>query len=226
MSRWDNLTMSQKSELIGMAVRHGVTGLEEIRNIYEEGGNLYQKGGGLKGGKKAGDKAGTDQCAAWSNGLLRDNGYLISGNAWGLNGVDMLYNGFEGLDKPSSYDRNMVEAHNHRAAENVYHNFDSNTLDKSRPYVVNMYYNGSPSLEEAYNNGKGVTGTHTGILTHDGKQWNVTHNIHDRIHEEPFIQLQNGYSKYGVTAIYEPRKATLMNRIKGFLGFPDGGFLN
>lgn len=30
MSRWDELTMAQKSELIGIAVRHGVTGLEEI----------------------------------------------------------------------------------------------------------------------------------------------------------------------------------------------------
>lgn len=42
MSRWDNLTMPQKSELIGIAVRHGVTGLKEIRNIYEMGGPKRQ----------------------------------------------------------------------------------------------------------------------------------------------------------------------------------------
>lgn len=37
---WKDLTMAQKSELIGMAVKHGVTSLEEIRNIYDEGGSL------------------------------------------------------------------------------------------------------------------------------------------------------------------------------------------
>lgn len=37
-SRWNQLTMSQKAELIGVAVRSGVTGLEEIRNMYDEGG--------------------------------------------------------------------------------------------------------------------------------------------------------------------------------------------
>lgn len=34
--------MAQKSELMGIAVRHGVTGLEEIRNMYEDGGWTLQ----------------------------------------------------------------------------------------------------------------------------------------------------------------------------------------
>lgn len=40
MSRWNDLTMAQKSELIGMAVRNGITGLEDIRNIYDDGGEI------------------------------------------------------------------------------------------------------------------------------------------------------------------------------------------
>ena len=167
----------------------------------------------------------SEQCATWSNGLLRDNGYLISGNAWGLNHVNTIFNGFEGLTKPDKYNKEEVERYNHNAAGNIFNNFDSKTLDKSKPYVVNMYYNGSPAQEEAYNNGKGVTGTHTGILTHDDKQWNVTHNIHGTIHEEPFISLQRGDNKYGVTAVYEPRKDNIVNKIKGFFGFADGGLL-
>lgn len=189
-------------------------------------GNKFQQGGGLKGGKKRGDKVNTEQCATWSNGLLRDNGYLISGNAWGLNHVNTLFNGFDGLDKPSSYDKEAIETYNHNAAGNVYNNFDSKTLDKSKPYVVNMYFNGSHSQEEAYKDGKGVTGTHTGILTHDGNHWNVTHNIYGTIHEEPFISLQRGDNTYGVTAVYEPRKDNLFNRVRGALGFADGGNLS
>ena len=192
---------------------------------FKNGGHLFQKGGGLKGGKRAGDKVNTTQCATWSNGLLRDNGYLISGNAWGLNHADMLFNGFDGLEKPEVYNRAEVENYNHNAAGNVYTNFKSGTLNKNKPYVVNMYYNGSPAQEEAYKNGKGVTGTHTGILTHDGKEWKVTHNIHGTIHEEPFFSLQRGDNNYGVTAIYEPREDNLVNRIKGFLGFKYGGYL-
>lgn len=190
--------------------------------------NSYGGGGDLLGGVRKGSTVDVDQCAQWSNGLLRDNGYLINGNAWNLGNVDTLFNGFEGLEKPEAYDRKMVEDYNHAAADSVYKNFDSKTLDTSRPYVVNMYYNDSPAQEEAFNDGKGVTGTHTGVLTYDepSKSWLVTHNIHGRIHQEPFISLQSGKGKYGVTAVYEPRKSTLWNRAKGFFGFNNGGYLN
>lgn len=90
------------------------------------------------------------------------------------------------------------------ASDNVYKNFDSSTLDKTKPYVVNMFYNNSPALQDAYNDGRNVTGTHTGLLTYDEdkKKWIVTHNIHGKIHQENFIPLQSGKGKYGVTAIY------------------------
>ena len=190
------------------------------------GGNLFPKGGPIIK-VNPGDRVFTDQCALWSNSLLRDNGYLINGNAWNLGNVDLLYNGFEGLDRPETYDSKAVMDYNHQATQNVFKNFDSKTLDTKKPYVVNMFYNNSPSQETAYNEGDGVTGTHTGLLTYDPdtKKWWVTHNIHGNIHQEPFIDLQKNTGKYGVTAIYAPRPKTVWNRVKGFFGFEDGGQL-
>lgn len=191
------------------------------------GGELYPDGG-ILGNVTRGMKVDTDQCATWSNRLLRNNGYLISGNAWNLNDVDTLFNGFAGLQKPQTYNRKDVEAYNHMASDNVYKNFDSSTLDKTKPYVVNMFYNNSPALQDAYNDGRNVTGTHTGLLTYDEdkKKWIVTHNIHGKIHQENFIPLQSGKGKYGVTAIYQPREDNIMNRIRGFFGFANGGYIN
>jgi len=44
-----------------------------------------------------------------------------------------------------------------------------------------MYYNKSPFLETAYNEGNGVTGTHVGVLENIGGKWYVTHNIHGKV---------------------------------------------
>lgn len=198
-----------------------------INNTKALGGNLFPIGGPIIT-VNPGDSVNTDQCAAWSNGLLRDNGYLVNGNAWNLGNVDMLFNGYDGLTKPEVYDSTAVTNYNHAATDNVFKNFDSKTLDTSKPYVVNMYYNNSPAQEDAYNNGEGVTGTHTGVLTFDPevKKWYVTHNIHGNIHQEPFVDLQKSSSPYGVTAIYSPREKSLWNRFKGLLGFAYGGQLN
>lgn len=175
-------------------------------------------------GVTAGSKVNTEQCAAWSNQWLRDNGYLASGNAWNLNDMDVVYNGFENLQKLKHFDRQAIEKMNHQASDSVYANFKSRDLYKTRPYAVNMFYNGSPALESAYNEGDGVTGTHTGVLTFDDKsnRWWVTHNIHGTIHQEPFVTLQSGNGKYGVTAVYMPRKNTILNKIKGMIGLTSG----
>ena len=201
--------------------------LRFIRNMSSKGGQLYPIGGSMIT-VNPGDRVSTDNCAEWSNGLLRDNGYLISGNAWGLNHVDPVFNGFEGLTRPENYNLEQVKAYNHQATDNVFKNFDSKTLDVTKPYVVNMYYNNSEAQESAYNDGRGVTGTHTGVLTYDEptKKWWVTHNIHGNIHQEPFIDLQKNTGKYGVTAIYAPRPKTVWNRVKGFFGFDNGGYIN
>ena len=45
---WDNLSMSEKSEMMRVAIKNGITNLGEIRqkyNEFAEGGNLYAGGG-------------------------------------------------------------------------------------------------------------------------------------------------------------------------------------
>ena len=194
---------------------------------YEDGGPLvapwakrknpiwYALGGDFLLNVKDGEDAGGSQCAWWQNKKLRESGYIASGNAWNLNDVDVVYSGYNPENKPTEYNRKAIEEYNHNAADNVFKEFDSKTLDKDKPYVVNMYYNGSHSQEEAYNNGRGVTGTHTGLLTHENGKWWVTHNIDGTIHRDRFIDLQNGNRKYGVTTIYKPRLDTFLNRAKG-----------
>lgn len=206
----------------------GNKGIPLITRYNKNGGLLkfvtaFKGGGDFTNGKKRGDKVSTDQCAAWSNGTLRGLDYLISGNAWNLNDVDTLYNGYDRLERPATYSREAVQKYNQAAADSVFTGFNSATLDKSKPYVVNMFYRGSPAQEQAYNEGRGVTGTHTGILSYKNGKWVVTHNIHGIIHEEPFIQLQNSKGKYGVTAIFSPRKRGFINSVKHFFGFRYGG---
>jgi len=82
-----------------------------------------------------------------------------------------------------------VVNYNNEASNNFYKNFDSKTLDKDSAYIVNMYYQGSPAQERAYNEGRDkMTGTHTGYVTWnpDTNRWEVTHNIHGTIHVDPF----------------------------------------
>lgn len=198
--------------------------------VYDKGRPMQHYGGGKEANKSAhsiitekpGTETWTDQCATWSNSLLRNAGYLIYGDAWNLKNVNPIFNGYTNIVRPKKFDRAAIEQRGHQATDSVYKNFDSKTLDKTKPYVVNMYVNGSPALQKAFNANGDVDGTHTGLLTHDGQKWVVTHNMHKKIFQEPFIQLQNSKGQYGVTAIYEPREDNLYNRVRGFFGFEEG----
>lgn len=198
---------------------------------------LCQKGGGLVGGNKEGDNVSSEQCATWMNNLLRKNGYAIYGDAWSSD-VTPVFNGYEGLEKPATYDKDAVESYNKKASWNVLTGLRHKTLDKSKPYVVNMYYKGSPYQEQAYNKGKGRTGTHTGILTYEDGSWKVTHNIHGKIYQHNFLGLQGGFRSLGVTGVYEPKlqnpskaKTTpapeepKKKGLRGLFGFKYGGVL-
>ena len=204
---------------------------------HAKGGLIQKCGSGAKSpnnmvstvnGIQRGCKPGTNQCAQFQNQTFRDNGYYIKGNAWDLDGDEKLFNGYDGLDVPSTYDQVAVNKLNREAARNVYKNFDSKTLDVNQPYIVNMYYTDSKYQKDAYDKNDGVYGTHTGILTFDPdkKRWIVTHNINNNIYKDDFIQLQNGDSKYGVTAVSAPRKPNLINKIKYKIGLKQGGTLN
>lgn len=98
---------------------------------------------------------------------------------------------------------------NHTAADNLKSKFNTNTLDKSKVYMVNMYYDSSPNAGIAwYGASNGTTGTHTGNLywNSETNDWRVAHNIHGNIHDDKFDDVRGSKNKfgYGVTAIAEP----------------------
>lgn len=177
---------------------------------------------------KCGDKVNTKECAKFKNADLWRRGYNTSGDAWNPKNTNLIYSGYEGLTKPDSYIKEEVVEYNNKASDNFFRDFDSKTLDTTREYDVNMYYIDSPYQEQAYHEGKGVTGTHTGTVKYkegvDGKpgQWEIIHNVNGRIHVDPFTKTQGRGREWGVTAIYEPEYATPINKFtKGVKRFID-----
>ena len=91
-----------------------------------------------------------------------------------------------------------------------------------------MYHASSKKKERAFNEGDSVYGTHTGYLNYEPNTdtWYVTHNIDGVIHKDRFGDLQRKGNTNRVTAIFEPRKNTILNRTLTWLGFANGGILN
>lgn len=198
-------------------------------DVFKQGGNiqLFQKGGVKR--YKNYDKTDKEECAEFSNNDLRKLGHLIYGNAWNLQNADLLYSGYNNNVRPRKWNLKDVEKYNADASDNFYKNFDSRTLDKEKQYAVNMYYKGSPSQETAYNDGRdGIAGTHTGYIQYndDLNRWDLIHNIHRTVHVDPFTETQGSGKQYGVTAIFEPRKNTFINRVKDIFGFQNGGTID
>ena len=167
---------------------------------------------------------GTENCSEWANKSLKRHkdfkGRLlyandeVGGDAWTRlsagKHAKMVYSGYDGMDyDPNNYNYDLAHQRNWQAAQNLYDNFDSKTLDKNKTYLVNMYYNGSPQTENAWRNGtNGTTGTHTGNLywNPETNSWRVAHNIHNKLYDDDFIKIQGvrkGKYQYGVTAIAE-----------------------
>lgn len=170
---------------------------------------------------KKGENCGVDGCAKYANDSLKghkdtkgrrlyssDN---IGGHAWTrlLAGKDskMIYSGYDSED----YDRTKFsnaasDARNFKAADKLLKEFDSKTLDPNKIYMVNMFYKGSPSRKQAWEEALGgTTGTHTGNLyfNKDTNKWHVSHNIHGTVYDDDFIKIQGSRGRYGVTAIAE-----------------------
>lgn len=175
-----------------------------------------------------GQKCDTDQCAAFSNSYIRSLGNTTNGNAWNLKDADLIYSGYNTENRPRKYDQSSVEQYNYEAADTLYRDFKSGSLDKDKIYAVNMFYKGSPSLKTAYKDGRDdIAGTHTGYLQYNPttKRWTVVHNIHGTIHVDDFIGIQGSDGKYGVTAIFEPynkKDRSFLQRMKNFF-FAEGG---
>lgn len=164
----------------------------------------------------------TEECALWANDSLRrfknnkgKNIYTsdnIGGDAWtrltaGKN--KMIYSGYDSEEYDRrGYSEKNSNKRNHDASNKLRKEFNSDVLDKSKVYLVNMYYDRSPHKQTAWKEGaSGVTGTHTGNLYWDegSNSWKVAHNIHGKILNEDFISLQGDRTGkgYGVTAIAE-----------------------
>ena len=170
---------------------------------------------------KKGENCGVDGCAKYANDSLKNhkdakgrNLYSaenIGGHAWtrllaGKNSK-MIYSGYDSED----YDRTKFsnaasDARNFKAADRLLKEFDSKTLDPNKTYMVNMFYKGSPSRKQAWEEAiGGTTGTHTGNLyfNKDTNKWHVSHNIHGTVYDDDFIKIQGSKGRYGVTAIAE-----------------------
>lgn len=191
----------------------------------EEGKYYYQKGKSVRkhfwGNKILTRDAGCLDCAKYANARVEDGegDYSTWGNAWNIKNADLVYSGYDRSTRPKKFNYDEVDKYNRAASDRVWTDFDSKTLDPNKPYLVNMYYKGSPFLETAYNEGNGVTGTHVGVLENINGTWYVTHNIHGKVFQEPFLQLQGGKKNWGVTAIFAPRTKSLINRIKAKFNF-------
>ena len=109
------------------------------------------------------------------NGLTRcleKNGYNIHGDAWPLSGAVLIYKGYRGVKRSKVVNKNSLTTYNQGAAENVRKYFRSDTLNKNKPYVVNMTVTDSPNMEKAYKNGRRVSQEVTQVFLL-GKETNV-----------------------------------------------------
>lgn len=169
--------------------------------------------------------ANTDNCSQYANRALPD-GYRVYGDAWSRDGK-VIFNGYDGLNLESK----MPMDHHLAAQQNLYKNFDSNTLNKNKTYMVNMYYRGSPHMQNAFEDadGNGIKGTHTGNLYWDSdtNSWRVEHNIHGTIYNDDWLSLQKPGGTYGATAIQAPQKNNIFYRIYDWINSrKQGGTIN
>lgn len=170
--------------------------------------------------------ANTNNCSQYANRAL-PNGYRVYGDAWSRDGK-IVFNGYEDID----VDSQDPLAHHLAAQQNLWENFNTNTLDKNQTYMVNMYYRGSPYMKTAFEDAdkNGIKGTHTGNLYWDSdtNSWRVEHNIHGTIHNDDWISLQRpGTKQYGATAIQSPQKNNIFYRFYDWVkSRKQGGILN
>jgi murein DD-endopeptidase MepM/ murein hydrolase activator NlpD len=193
---------------------------------------------------KHGQQCGVDGCAQYANDSLRNykdaNGKALyswdttGGDAWtrlSRGSAKMVYSGYDSVDYDrTNYSHAASDKRNFAAADKLFREFNSKTLDPNKTYMVNMFYKGSPARREAWERSEGgTTGTHTGNLYWDSnrQRWRVTHNIHGKVYDDDFISIQGSKGQYGVTAIAEavPLDNSFIGRAKRFLGFSKAGGL-
>ena len=233
--RYPKATEEQLEQYATAAFNNGLTGATNLINkgrlkeAYKPYINIKGDGGFINPYPAGHRYTESPECAYFSNHTLNDQGYMMSGNAWTPRGGDIIFNGFDGLEKPDTYDEDSYNKYALDAADNVFNDFNTRkTLDPNKVYTVNMYHASSRKKERAFNEGDSVYGTHTGYLNYEPEDdtWYVTHNIDGVVHKDRFGDLQRKGNSNRVTAIFEPRKNTVLNRALTWLGFANGGMLN
>lgn len=171
-------------------------------------------------------------CARWANDALRQfegkyNGRHVTGDAWTrLRRGKMVFSGYTNNYDKTAFSEEASNLRNHTAADNLKDNFKVDSLNPAKTYMVNMYYDKSPSKQQAWEEAKaGTTGTHTGNLYYDSKSgsWKVAHNIHGTVINDDFSKVLGSRTGkgYGITAIAEAKARNngsgLFNKIQGAL---------
>lgn len=198
---------------------------------------------------KHGQQLDISQCAKFANTVLRNAGYDIQGNAWDQTNLTPVINGYNIINKDNSEPYNEQKYHemNQQAAKEIYDRLDTNTLDTTQVFPVNMYHPSSPYKETAYTESKNHQyGTHTGILyypigesgrsggKHGSRQWRVGHNIGGKFYSEPFHNLQYSGGKTDrngsyVTSVSTASEGGFWNKAKrlakSLFSFENGGRL-
>ena len=82
----------------------------------------------------------------------------------------MVFSGYTDDYDKTVFSEEASDLRNHTAADNLKDNFKVDSLDPAKTYMVNMYYDTSPSKQQAWEEARaGTTGTHTGNLYYDSK---------------------------------------------------------
>lgn len=152
----------------------------------------------------------TKECAHYSNSILRKQGYKnIVGDAWtraANSGMKKIVSGYDGLTKPTEYDKSDALKYLDNAAKNFQTRVDTTALNSYD--VIGLYYPDSPNTEKAFKNGKwGETQTHTGHIAigKDGTHY-VVHNVSGNLKMNKLADMLTGDYEYLPVSAYRPRK--------------------
>lgn len=165
------------------------------------------------------DIANTEECAEYSNDILRKNfNKNIWGDAWtrnndagykgkGQNKTKKVFSGYDGLEKPSIYSKENYWNYIKDAADNVKKNKKDVLKNVQNGDMVGMYFKRSPNTKIAFENGNGrEVQTHTGhIMIENGVPF-VYHNIHGDIVKNKLKKVIGKNKPFGVVSIYRPLK--------------------
>jgi hypothetical protein len=154
----------------------------------------------------SGQKANTDQCAKYANGVLRENGKKQVGDAWRqyadkgyamqniINGEEYTKNA-----KPKEYKQKDVYDWLSASADSLAAHL--NPADVQDFDSVSMYYKQSPNQEKAYKQGTTGSNTHTGFIRKINGVPYVEHNVGGQIKLFKLEDILGGGKNYGVTQI-------------------------